>query len=84
MRRSQMQHDLMKKRVLEAARKAEKGEGPRIDKDDEEVKEATEIRAYKSVNEYPRDVTTTQIKVDMEKVHMSSSAVFLWYSFCFF
>ena len=68
MRRSQMQHDLMKKRVLEAARKAEKGEGPRIDKDDEEVKEATEIRAYKSVNEYPRDVTTTQIKVDMEKV----------------
>jgi nucleosome binding factor SPN SPT16 subunit len=67
MKRAQMQHDLMKKRIKDAQLRLEKGQGPRIDKEEEEEKEAQEVRAYKSPNEYPRDVVPTQVKVDMEK-----------------
>jgi nucleosome binding factor SPN SPT16 subunit len=57
----------MKKKLDEARRRIQAGEGGQDDDKDEPEQEVAELSTYKSSADYPKDVLPTQLKVDMEK-----------------
>jgi len=64
--RAQKQAELMKKKLEEKRKLIEKGEGGQGEEEEEEF-QVSELKVYKSSEEYPRDVTSTQLRVDLEK-----------------
>ena len=62
--RNQRQEDLMKKKIAEAQRRLEVG-----DEEDEGKSAgdtAVELRTYRSAEDYPKDLSPNQVKVDLE------------------
>lgn len=63
--RASRQSELMKKKLAEARKKLKKGGDD--DAEEEIDLSVTEMKTYKSTEEYPRDVLPNQVKVDLSK-----------------
>ena len=57
----------MKKKLAEARRRMEKADGRGGPDEEEDEEEVSEIQAYQRPADFPRDASSTQIRVDMEK-----------------
>jgi len=65
--RRQKQQELMRKKVLEAQKRLEKSKNGGATEAEEGEEEWHDLDVYRSPAEYPRDVVSTQLKVDLEK-----------------
>jgi len=65
--RREKQQELMRKKVLEAQKRLEKSKNGDAADAEEGEEEWHDLDVYRSPAEYPRDVVSTQLKVDLEK-----------------
>lgn len=65
--RASKQQELMKKKINEARKRLKSGNSGENDAEESLAKAAIDLRVYRSPVEYPRDVNSMQIRVDMEK-----------------
>jgi len=65
--RREKQQELMKKKVAEARKKLEKAKNGDSADVEESEEEWHDLDVYRSPAEYPRDIVSTQLKVDLEK-----------------
>lgn len=63
--RQMRQQELMQQRIREAMARHQAGEAGRSA--DEAIQAAQEIRVYRSPAEYPKDVSTHQLRIDLER-----------------
>jgi nucleosome binding factor SPN SPT16 subunit len=65
--RAKRQAELMQKKLAEARRRMQQGEGAGTGADEGEQEEAKDLAVYRSKEAYPRDIPMNRLRVDLEK-----------------